>query len=69
MPSAENSMHFSTFCVFHLHDDDDDDDDDNDYKGWTDAAQKARKELGVIGFAAVTKGSALYTAARAYCSA
>eukprot|EP00930_Biecheleria_cincta_P005840 TRINITY_DN1067_c0_g1_i1.p1 TRINITY_DN1067_c0_g1~~TRINITY_DN1067_c0_g1_i1.p1 ORF type:complete len:103 (+),score=28.77 TRINITY_DN1067_c0_g1_i1:1-309(+) len=35
-------------------------------KGWTAAVQKARKELGVKGFAAVKKGSALYKAARAH---
>merc|ERR550514_1062457 len=34
-------------------------------KGWTAAVQKARKELGVKGFVAVKKGTALYTAAKA----
>merc|ERR1719230_782800 len=29
-------------------------------KGWTTAVQKARKELGVKGFVAVKKGTALY---------
>merc|ERR1719213_1408086 len=33
-------------------------------KGWTDAVQKARKELGVKGFVAVKKGSALYKKAK-----
>eukprot|EP00404_Azadinium_spinosum_P055981 CAMPEP_0180773142 /NCGR_PEP_ID=MMETSP1038_2-20121128/43061_1 /TAXON_ID=632150 /ORGANISM="Azadinium spinosum, Strain 3D9" /LENGTH=112 /DNA_ID=CAMNT_0022808081 /DNA_START=71 /DNA_END=409 /DNA_ORIENTATION=+ len=34
-------------------------------KGWTAAVQKARKDLGVKGFVAVKKGTALYTAAKA----
>merc|ERR1712014_548636 len=34
-------------------------------KGWTVAVQKARKELGVKGFVAVKKGTALYKAAKA----
>merc|ERR1719472_746279 len=33
-------------------------------KGWTVAVQKARKELGVKGFVAVKKGSALYKKAK-----
>merc|ERR1719408_97072 len=33
-------------------------------KGWTMAVQKARKELGVKGFVAVKKGSALYKKAK-----
>merc|ERR1712100_30885 len=33
-------------------------------KGWTEAVQKARKELGVKGFVAVKKGSALYKKAK-----
>merc|ERR1712023_609192 len=35
-------------------------------KGWTDAVQKARKELGVKGFVAVKKGSALYKKAKEF---
>merc|ERR1712124_72035 len=38
-------------------------------KGWTAAVQKARKELGVKGFVAVEKGSALYKAAKAHYNA
>ena len=38
-------------------------------KGWTDAVQKARKELGVKGFTPIKKGSALYNAAKAHYSA
>ncbi|CAE8687973.1 unnamed protein product [Polarella glacialis] len=34
-------------------------------KGWTVAVQKARKELGVKGFVAIKKGTALYKAAKA----
>mmetsp|Transcript_25836 Transcript_25836/g.41387 ORF Transcript_25836/g.41387 Transcript_25836/m.41387 type:complete len:140 (-) Transcript_25836:169-588(-) len=34
-------------------------------KGWTDAVQQARKELGVKGFVAIKKGTALYKAAKA----
>merc|ERR1712094_114940 len=33
-------------------------------KGWTTAVQKARKELGVKGFVAVKKGTALYKKAK-----
>ena len=33
-------------------------------KGWTVAVQKARKALGVKGFVAIKKGSALYTKAK-----
>merc|ERR1712050_77288 len=33
-------------------------------KGWTVAVQKAKKELGVTGFVAVKKGSALYKKAK-----
>merc|ERR1712025_717053 len=33
-------------------------------KGWTTACQKARKALGVKGFVAMTKGSALYKKAK-----
>merc|ERR1711869_52904 len=33
-------------------------------KGWTEAVQKARKELGVKGFVPVKKGSALYKKAK-----
>merc|ERR1719409_276158 len=33
-------------------------------KGWTEAVQEARKELGVKGFVAVKKGSALYKKAK-----
>merc|ERR1712203_107933 len=33
--------------------------------GWTKAVQKAKKELGLKGFVAVKKGSALYTKAKA----
>merc|ERR1711904_24490 len=35
-------------------------------KGWTAAVQKARKELGVKGFVAVKKGSALYKKAKEF---
>merc|ERR1719218_193553 len=35
-------------------------------KGWTDAVQKARKELGMKGFVAVKKGSALYKKAKEF---
>merc|ERR1719243_366463 len=35
-------------------------------KAWTEAVQKARKELGVKGFVAVKKGSALYKKAREF---
>merc|ERR1719218_336216 len=35
-------------------------------KGWTEAVQKARKELGVKGFVAVKKGSALYKKAKEF---
>merc|ERR1712093_762673 len=35
-------------------------------KGWTVAVQKARKELGVKGFVAVKKGSALYKKAKEF---
>merc|ERR1712159_232377 len=35
-------------------------------KGWTDAVQKARKELGVKGFVPVKKGSALYKKAKEF---
>merc|ERR1712151_857355 len=38
-------------------------------KGWVEAVQKARKDLGVKGFVAVKKGSALYKAAKALYSA
>ncbi|CAE8627462.1 unnamed protein product [Polarella glacialis] len=34
-------------------------------KGWTVAVQKARKELGLKGFVAIKKGTALYKAAKA----
>merc|ERR1719165_44605 len=34
------------------------------FKGWTVAVQKARKALGVKGFVAVKKGSALYKKAK-----
>merc|ERR1712193_9725 len=37
-------------------------------KGWTVAVQKARKELGVKGFVAVKKGSALYKKAKEFYS-
>merc|ERR1719181_2245163 len=37
-------------------------------KGWTVAVQKARKELGIKGFVAVKKGSALYKKAREFYS-
>merc|ERR1712150_231108 len=33
-------------------------------KGWTSAVQKAKKELGVEGFVAIKKGSALYKKAK-----
>merc|ERR1719421_2162125 len=35
-------------------------------KAWTEAVQKARKELGVKGFMAVKKGSALYKKAKEF---
>merc|ERR1719443_1068301 len=35
-------------------------------KNWIEAVQKARKELGVKGFAAIKKGSALYKKAREF---
>merc|ERR1719446_121866 len=35
-------------------------------KAWTEAVQKARKELGVKGFVAVKKGSALYKKAKEF---
>merc|ERR1719262_1450748 len=35
-------------------------------KGWTSAVQKARKALGVKGFVAVKKGSALYKKAKEF---
>merc|ERR1711904_512958 len=35
-------------------------------KGWTEAVQKARKELGVKGFVPVKKGSALYKKAKEF---
>merc|ERR1712118_59484 len=38
-------------------------------KGWTVAVQKARKELGVKGFMAVKKGSALYKKAKEFYTA
>merc|ERR1719191_763029 len=38
----------------------------NNIKGWTAAVQKARKELGVKGFVAVKKGSALYKKAKEF---
>merc|ERR1712113_680448 len=38
-------------------------------KGWTVAVQKARKDLGLKGFVAVKKGTALYKAAKAYYTA
>merc|ERR1712157_448372 len=38
-------------------------------KGWTVAVQKARKDLGIKGFLAVKKGTALYKAAKAYYTA
>merc|ERR1719203_2133305 len=34
-------------------------------KGWIAAVQKARKQLGVKGFVAIKKGSAVYNAAKA----
>merc|ERR1719487_1722111 len=34
-------------------------------KGWTEAVQKARKNLGIKGFVAIKKGSALYKEAKA----
>merc|ERR1712139_497730 len=37
-------------------------------KGWTVAVQKARKELGVKGFVAVKKGSAIYKKAKEFYS-
>merc|ERR1712146_690455 len=38
-------------------------------KGWVEAVQKARKNLGVKGFVAIKKGSALYKAAKELYSA
>merc|ERR1712057_139525 len=38
-------------------------------KGWTAAVQKARKELGVKGFVAVKKGSAIYKKAKEFYTA
>merc|ERR1719221_2377338 len=38
-------------------------------KAWTQAVQKARKDLGLKGFVAVKKGSALYKAAKTIYSA
>merc|ERR1719171_2594639 len=38
-------------------------------KGWCDAVQKARKELGMKGFVAIKKGSALYKKAKEIYSA
>merc|ERR1719473_1827655 len=38
-------------------------------KGWTAAVQQARKELGVKGFVAVKKGSALYKKAKEFYTA
>merc|ERR1712139_763287 len=38
-------------------------------KGWTVAVQKARKELGIKGFMAVKKGSALYKKAKEFYTA
>merc|ERR1711918_84861 len=35
-------------------------------KGWTEAVQRARKELGVKGFVPVKKGSALYKKAKEF---
>merc|ERR1719335_1722489 len=35
-------------------------------KGWTAAVQKARKELGVKGFVAIKKGSAIYKKAKEF---
>merc|ERR1711907_306931 len=35
-------------------------------KGWLEAVQKARKELGVKGFVAIKKGSALYKKAKEF---
>merc|ERR1711896_105830 len=35
-------------------------------KGWTEAVTKARKELGIKGFVAVKKGSALYKKAKEF---
>merc|ERR550537_115565 len=35
-------------------------------KGWTDAVQKARKELGVKGFVPIKKGSAIYKKAKEF---
>ncbi|CAE8719420.1 unnamed protein product [Polarella glacialis] len=34
-------------------------------KAWTDACQKARKDLGIKGFVAIKKGTAFYKAAKA----
>merc|ERR1719271_1074264 len=36
----------------------------NHIKGWTTAVQKARKALGIKGFVAIKKGSALYKKAK-----
>merc|ERR1719159_665107 len=38
-------------------------------KGWCDACQKAKKELGLKGFVAIKKGSALYKKAKEIYSA
>merc|ERR1719217_1035476 len=38
-------------------------------KGWCDAVQKARKELGMKGFVAIKKGSSLYKKAKEIYSA
>ena len=38
-------------------------------RGWTAAVSKARKALGITGFCAVKKGTALYTKAREFCCA
>merc|ERR1719263_1397647 len=35
-------------------------------KGWLEAVKKARKELGVKGFVAIKKGSALYKKAKEF---
>merc|ERR1711972_114664 len=38
-------------------------------KAWTDACQKARKELGIKGFVAIKKGTPFYKAAKAHYNA
>merc|ERR1712154_400339 len=38
-------------------------------KAWTDACQKARKELGIKGFVAIKKGAPFYKAAKAHYNA